>query len=108
MGFLDGLFKRREPTSREIAKERLQLVLVHDRIKISPAMLDQMKDELITVISRYVEIDSNGVEVILTQGRRESRLQANIPVVGPALAPGGKRRPRRGQSTARAGGGGAG
>jgi cell division topological specificity factor len=108
MGFLDGLFKRREPTSREIAKERLQLVLVHDRIKISPALLDQMKDELITVISRYVEIESSGVEVTFTQSRRESRLVADIPVVGPANTPGAHGRSRRGRSTARAGGGGAG
>jgi cell division topological specificity factor len=84
MGFLDRVFGRREPTSREVAKERLQLVLVQDRIKISPATLDRMKDELITVISRYVEIDAGGVEVTFTQGRRESRLVADIPVVGPA------------------------
>jgi cell division topological specificity factor len=108
MGFLDGLFRRRGPTSSEVAKERLQLVLVHDRIKISPAMLDQMKDELITVISRYVEIESSGVEVTFTQGRRESRLVADIPVVGPAIAPGGQRRSKRGQTTVRAGGGSAG
>ncbi len=108
MGFLDGFFKRREPTSREIAKERLQLVLVHDRIKISPALLDQMKDELITVISRYVEIESSGVEVTFTQGRRESRLVADIPVVGPANAPGSRGRPRRGRTSVRAGGDGAG
>lgn len=84
MGFLDRVFGRREPTSRDIAKERLQLVLVHDRVKISPALLDKMKDELITVISRYVEIDPAGVEVTFTQGRRENRLVADIPVVGPA------------------------
>jgi cell division topological specificity factor len=84
MGFLDRVFGRREPSSREVAKERLQLVLVQDRIKISPATLDRMKDELITVISRYVEIDAGGVEVTFTQGRRESRLVADIPVVGPA------------------------
>ncbi len=53
MGFLDGLFKRREPTSREIAKERLQLVLVHDRIKISPALLDQIRAVLQD--KKYVE-----------------------------------------------------
>jgi cell division topological specificity factor len=84
MGFLNRLLGRQEPTSREIAKERLQLVLVHDRIKISPGMMDRMKDELITVISRYVEIDADGVEVTFTQSRRESRLVADIPVVGPA------------------------
>jgi len=84
MGFLNRVFGRREPTSSEIAKERLQLVLVHDRIKISPATLEKMKDELITVISRYVEIEADGVQVTFTQGRRESRLVADIPVVGPA------------------------
>jgi cell division topological specificity factor len=84
MGFLDALLGRREPTSRDVAKERLQLVLVHDRIKISPALLDQMKDEMISVISRYVEIEPDAVEVTFTQSRRESRLVADIPVVGPA------------------------
>lgn len=84
MGFLDRYFRRREPTSRDIAKERLQLVLVHDRVNISPGMLDRMKDELITVISRYVEIEPDGVQVTFTQGKRQSRLVADIPVVGPA------------------------
>ena len=84
MGFLDRLFGGRAPSSREVAKERLQLVLVQDRMKMSPAMLDRMKDELITVISRYVEIDADGVEVTFTQSKRESRLVADIPVVGPA------------------------
>ncbi len=84
MGFLDRYFRRREPTSRDIAKERLQLVLVHDRVNISPGMLARMKDDLITVISRYVEIEPDGVEVTFTQGRRQSRLVADIPVVGPA------------------------
>ena len=84
MGFLDRLLGRSEPSSRDVAKERLQLVLVHDRTKISPALLDKMKDELIIVISRYVEIDPDGVEVTFTQGRRANRLTADIPVMGPA------------------------
>jgi cell division topological specificity factor len=84
MGFLDSLFGRDRRTSRDVAKERLQLVLVHDRIKISPAVLDKMKDEMISVISRYVEIEPDAVEVTFTQSRRESRLVADIPVVGPA------------------------
>jgi cell division topological specificity factor len=82
MGFLDRLFGRREPTSSQIAKERLQLVLVQDRIKISPATLDKMKDELITVISRYVEIEADDVRVTFTHTRHQSRLVADIPVVG--------------------------
>ena len=84
MRFLDRLFGRHEPTSRQVAKDRLQLVLVHDRINISPAMLDTMKDEMIKVISKYVEIDPDGVEVTFSQSKRQSRLTADIPVVGPA------------------------
>jgi cell division topological specificity factor len=87
MGFLNRLFGSRQPTSRQVAKERLQLVLVQDRINISPAMLETMKDELIKVISKYVEIDSGGVEVTFTQGKRQSRLVADIPVMGPAQHP---------------------
>ena len=83
MRFLDRLFQRHEPTSRQVAKDRLQLVLVHDRINISPAMLDTMKDEMIKVISKYVEIDPDGVEVTFSQSKRQSRLTADIPVVGP-------------------------
>ena len=79
----DRLFGR-EPSSAEQAKERLKLVLVHDRINISPAMLDTMKDEMIKVISKYVEIDPDGVEVTFSQSKRQSRLTADIPVVGPA------------------------
>ena len=100
MGFLDRLFGRREESSSDIAKERLKLVLVHDRVSISAATLEKMKDELITVISRYVEIEPDGVEVTFTQSKRESRLVADIPVVGPASRPASRK------ATARAGAGG--
>ncbi|MEJ2208412.1 MAG: cell division topological specificity factor MinE [Anaerolineae bacterium] len=100
MGFLDRIFGRREDNSSEIAKERLKLVLVHDRVSISAATLEKMKDELITVISRYVEIEPDGVEVTFTQGKRESRLVADIPVLGPTG------RSASHKATARAGAGG--
>lgn len=87
MGFLNRLFGTSKPPSSQVAKERLQLVLVQDRIKISPAVLDKMKDELIKVISRYVEIEPEGVTVTFTQSRHQSRLMADIPVVGPAVRP---------------------
>ena len=66
--------------SRQIAKERLQFVLVHDRAQISPQLLERLKDEIIAVISRHLEIDSDGVEITLSKSRRESRLQADIPL----------------------------
>jgi len=82
MSLFQRLFGPRESTSREIAKNRLQLVLVHDRVNMSPQLLQTLKDELIAVISRYVDIDVEGMEVTFTQNRRQSRLTADIPVVG--------------------------
>ena len=81
MGVLDRLLGQRGPSSRDIAKERLQLVLAYDRIKISPELLQTLKNELIAVISKHVEIDREGVEVTFSQGKRRSRLIADIPLV---------------------------
>lgn len=83
MNWLNTLFGRREPTSREVAKNRLQLVLVQDRVNMSPHLLQTLKDELISVISKYVEIDAQNMEVTFTQNKRQSRLTADIPVIGP-------------------------
>jgi cell division topological specificity factor len=82
MNLFERLFGRQEPTSREIAKNRLQLVLVQDRVNMSPQLLQTLKDELIAVISKYVVIDVDGMEVTFTQSRRQSRLTADIPVLG--------------------------
>jgi cell division topological specificity factor len=77
--FLDRLLKR-EPKSASQAKERLKLVLIHDRTDLNPGMMDALKDELITVISRHIEIDPNAVRIEMTQEGREQRLIADIPL----------------------------
>lgn len=92
MGFLSKLMGRDEPSSREVAKQRLQLVLVHDRANISPGLLAQIKDEIINVISRHVDIDRNGVEISFSQQGRESRLVADIPLNQPTTGASRKRR----------------
>jgi cell division topological specificity factor len=82
MRLVERLLGRREPSSSgEIAKERLRLVLSHDRANISPALLDTLKDEIVTVISRHVAIDAEGVEVTFSQSARETRLVADIPLL---------------------------
>ena len=63
------------------AKERLKLVLVHDRSDISPAVMDLLKDEIISTISRHVDIDRDHVAINLSQNNRESRLIADIPLL---------------------------
>ncbi|MBC7249907.1 MAG: cell division topological specificity factor MinE [Anaerolineae bacterium] len=82
MSIWDRLRGKREPTSRQVARQRLQLVLVHDRAKVSPQLLQTLKDEIIAVISRHVDIDRDGVEVTFTQSKRQSRLVADIPLQG--------------------------
>lgn len=82
MSILDRLLGRKSTSSREQAKERLQLVLVQDRVNLPPALMEQMKNELIQVISGYVEIDRDGIEINLAKRARESMLIANIPVIG--------------------------
>ena len=82
MGIFERLLGRREKASSgEVAKERLRLVLAHDRSNISPALLDTLKDEIISVISRHVAIDPEGVEVTFFQSARETRLVADIPLL---------------------------
>ena len=73
---------RRQRSSRDIAKERLKRALMYDRIKITPDMLQTLKDDLIVVISKHAEIDRDGVQVNFTQSQRQSRLVADIPVSG--------------------------
>jgi cell division topological specificity factor len=78
-GFLDRVLGR-QPKSAEQAKERLKLVLVHDRTDISPGVMESLKDELIAVISRHVEIDPAAVKIEMAQEGREQRLIADIPL----------------------------
>jgi cell division topological specificity factor len=80
MKILDRLTGRRTTSSGQVAKERLRLVLAHDRAHISPGLLDTLKDEIIEVISKHINIDPNGVQVTISESTRESRLVADIPL----------------------------
>jgi cell division topological specificity factor len=72
------LFRRKKSANN--AKERLQLVLIHDRTDLSPAQLESLKDALIATISRYIEIDPTAVSINVAQDGREQRLVADIPL----------------------------
>lgn len=77
--FLDRMFGR-DKKSANAAKERLKLVLIHDRTDLAPGQLESLKDELIGVISRYVQIDPQAVKIEMSQEGREQRLIADIPL----------------------------
>ena len=77
--------KDKEATSKEKAKERLQLVLMQDRASVSPDFFEMMKKEIIDVIKKYIEIDEEALEVQLTRGFEDGdgtgpALFANIPI----------------------------
>jgi len=81
-----SLFERLRGVDRRsarAAKERLQLVLIHDRADLSPGRLEALKDDLISVLSRHVEIDVHAVHISLTQERNQQRLVADIPLAPP-------------------------
>ncbi|QNM15475.1 MULTISPECIES: cell division topological specificity factor MinE [Fusobacterium] len=78
-----SFFNRDSNKSKNIAKDRLKLVLIHDRAMLSSGMLDQMKDEIIEVISKYVDIDKNELNIDIaqnTENNRRTTLVANIPL----------------------------
>jgi cell division topological specificity factor len=66
--------------SAHSAKERLQLVLIHDRTDLTPAVFDALKNELLAVISKHIDIDPDSVHINVTQEGREQRLVADIPL----------------------------
>jgi cell division topological specificity factor len=80
MSLLEKLLSGRRPSSRQVAKERLQLVLVHDRISLTPDQVAAMKDEILQVIARYVDFDPEKVQINLNSEDRESILYAEIPI----------------------------
>lgn len=66
--------------SADEAKERLKLVLIHDRTDLSQEELSIMKNELLAVISRHVDIDPAAVKISMRQDGREQKLTADIPL----------------------------
>ncbi|MDI3480488.1 MAG: cell division topological specificity factor [Tepidanaerobacteraceae bacterium] len=84
MDFLK-IFGREDVSSKDIAKERLRLILVHDRANVSPKFLEMIKSQLINIISDYMEIEEDGMEIKLTRMKKDEEitvpaLVANIPI----------------------------
>ena len=77
-----------EDKSKNTAKERLQLVLMQDRANVSADFLDMMRQEIIEVIKKYIDVDESQIDVKLTNKTNEDgtvgapALYANIPIAG--------------------------
>lgn len=80
------MFSNEPKDSKSVAKERLKLVLVHDRVDCSPTLLDMIKTDILKVIANYAEIEEDGLEIKMSKSRNEedgmpvSALVANIPL----------------------------
>ena len=76
----------RKKSSSDFAKDRLKLLLVSDRANCSPDVMEQIKNDIIEVISRYMEIDAASLDIQITQTESEEgngtvpALYANIPI----------------------------
>ena len=77
--FIQRLLGRQKP-SGTMAKERLQLVLAHDRSDLNPELLEQMRREILEVVQKYVEIDIEEGDVSLETEDRVTALVANLPI----------------------------
>ena len=79
-------FSGENKTSKNVAKERLKLVLVHDRVDCSPQLLSMIKEDILKVIADYAEIEEDGLEIKMSKTRSDdgdrpvSALVANIPL----------------------------
>lgn len=82
---LFSFFRRaREPSSASQAKERLQILLAHERTdRTGPDYLPLLQKEIIEVIKKYVQVASDKVEVKLERGADISTLEVNIELPGP-------------------------
>ena len=89
LNFFKGMSKKKqnENQSKDTAKERLHLVLMQDRANVSADFLELMKQEIIEVIKKYVEVDEKSIDVRLTNKSNDDgtngapALYANIPIV---------------------------
>ena len=65
-------------SSADAAKERLKLVLIHDRTDINPEVVEKLKDDLLRAISHHIEIEPESVKITMMHEGREQRLIADI------------------------------
>lgn len=86
MGLFSSLSKKQRP--RDVAKDRLRLILIHDRGDIPEETIEKIRNEILDVLAKYIEIECEDVEISVTKsdnlegGDANPSLVANIPIKG--------------------------
>jgi cell division topological specificity factor len=70
---------RPRPRSADIAAERLKIILAHERRGVNAPLIEQMKEEIIQVVSKFIEVDGNHIEVRLTEDADMEMLEVTVP-----------------------------
>ncbi len=77
---LDRLFQRSNVPSGAKVKQRLKFILAHDRAAIEPQVFENMRNEIMRVVSKYVELDEGLLDIRLESDKRMTALIANLPI----------------------------
>jgi cell division topological specificity factor len=83
---LSRIFGRRKVASKDLAKDRLKLVLVHDRANTDTEFLEKIRDEIMAVLEKYMDVSDTGLDIQITTAQSEDgkstvpALTANIPI----------------------------
>ncbi len=83
---LSRIFGRRKVASKDVAKDRLKLVLVHDRANTDTEFLEKIRDEIMAVLEKYMDVSDQGLDIQITTAQSEDgkstvpALTANIPI----------------------------
>ena len=82
MRFFRGFGRQETPVaSSSVAKQRLKVVLVSDQMRMSPGLMAAIRDDIVDVLSRRLDVDRDGIEVTISPGRNNTdELTARIPI----------------------------
>ena len=81
MDFLKRIFGGGSDSSGQKARDRLRIVLIHDRTDISPQLMEELRRDMIGVLTKYMDIDTSKIELDLDRDEQAVALVANVPVL---------------------------
>jgi cell division topological specificity factor len=77
---LERFFSGQKSNSRGQVKQRLKFILAHDRAALTPKMMEDLRREILEVVSKYVDLDEDGLDFTLESDNRMTALIANLPI----------------------------